>query len=98
VPIFSGEAAESSDFLDEVKTVFASNVVAAYLTDASTCNANPDWSNALASRIRASLRKSKILNFLAIEQQDVKSCCSVYRALDDYFRTMDLQMARTFEK
>ena len=81
-----------------MKIVFASNDVVAYLTDASTCNANPDWSNALASRIRASLRKSKILNFLAIEQQDVKSCCAVYRALDDHLRTMDLQMARTFEE
>ena len=46
VPIFSGEAAEGSDFLDEVKNVFASNAVAAYLTDASICDANPDWSNA----------------------------------------------------
>ena len=79
VSIFSGEVAEGSDFLDEVKNVFASNVVAAYLTDTSTCDANPEWSNALASRIRSSLAKSKILSFLAIEQQDEKSCCVMYQ-------------------
>ena len=97
VPIFSGEAADASDYLDEVKNVFASNAVGAYLTDSSVCDTNPDWSNALASRLRSALRKNKILNFLATEQEDVKRCCQVYQAMEDHLSTMDLHMFRTFE-
>ena len=97
VPIFSGEAADASDYLDEVKNVFSSNAVGAYLTDPSICDANSEWSNALASRLRQSLRKNLILNFLAIEQEDVKRCCSVFKAMEEHLSTMDLHMARTFE-
>ena len=98
VLIFSGEATEGSDFLEDIERVFASNIVASYFTDTSTCDANPDWSNALASRIRQSLSKSKILSFLATEQKDEKRCHVVYKALGDHLSTVGIKMARTFEE
>ena len=70
---FSGEVIEGSEFIEEIERAYTSNAVTRNITDASTCNANPIWLNALASHIFQSLNKSRILSFLTTELKEEKT-------------------------
>ena len=98
VPIFSGEAIEGGDYLEDIERVFSSNAVSSYINDSQVCDDNPDWSDALASRIRQSLSKSNILSFLATELKDEKSCYLVFKKLGDHLSTVDIKMAKMFDE
>ena len=69
VPVYSGEASESVDYLDNVQEVFASHGVEQFLTDREHCNSHLEWSSAFSARLRDSLSKSSVLDFIAQKQK-----------------------------
>ena len=98
MPILSEEAIDGSEFIEEIERALASNTVTSYITDTSTCDANPDWSNAMLCRILQLLSKSSILSFLVTKLKHEMRCYVVFKILDEHLSTVDIKMAKTFDE
>ena len=89
VPHFNDETIEGQDLVKSVERTFKSHVLLRYLSYSAVCEANLEWSSALASRIWESLSKISILNFIAAEQESENNCHRLFLALNNHLSTVD---------
>ena len=91
---FSGDALSGDDYVKDVISIFKSNAVPQYLSDATYCSINTSWSGAFASRLRKSVADSSTMGFLATTLEKQDNCAICWSQIQDHLTTSELKVGR----
>ena len=83
IPAFNGTILKGDEYINDTADLFKSYGVHEYLVDANKCGANKEFSEAFASRVRASIAKNDELKYIATTHAKVDNCATLWKVLLD---------------
>ena len=94
IPSFNGTILKGDEYINDTADLFKSYGVHEYLVDEGKCVANKEFSEAFASRIRASIAKNDELKYIATTHAKVDNCAKLWKVLLDTLMSPKLSLSR----
>ncbi len=94
IPFFNGTILKGDEYINDTADLFKSYGVHEYLVNQGKCVANKEFSEAFASRIRASIAKNDELKYIATTHAKVDNCAKLWKVLFDTLMSPKLSLSR----
>ena len=94
VATFNGSILKGDEYIQDTATMFKSYGAHEYLQDENLCNANKEFSQAYASRLRNSIAHNDELKYIVTTHRDEDNCAKLWKVLYDTLMSQKLSLSR----